>query len=410
MDDITSKLEEHTAGSQAIGFDYQFYYFMLLALELRIGQKVGFEVKDDVHIDKEDGTTVLFQAKHTVTQTVKGTTSNLATLDSDLWKTLSNWASFITADKKTPHFLDKHSFVLVTNKNSNNNDFIDSLVSFKKNGDVDTVLSKLNDLKNKTQDSTLKSYIQNVISLKKRKGKLFFEKLTIETGTDEIIGRVKNRIFENVRQNNLIDPVFESLSSNLQEAKYTEIKSRNKFEFTFEEFNKKFGKCFKVASENKPLPKRNLPVLLPDDLEEQFFVKQLIDIGEIQSGASCIRDYTTQMLKFLNDFTYWSDESFLLPTDIETFKGNSIQVWMNEFRANYRAIEKKLNSGTPPEELEETINDLAIKLVDYIRRQDLTIPGFPPLGIESSNGHYYALSDNLEIGWHYDWKNKYKKP
>ena len=66
MDETKSIQEQHTAGAQAIGFDYQFYYFMLLALELRHGQKVGFEVKDDVHIDKADGTTILFQTKHIV--------------------------------------------------------------------------------------------------------------------------------------------------------------------------------------------------------------------------------------------------------------------------------------------------------------------------------------------------------
>ena len=31
MDETKSIQEQHTAGAQAIGFDYQFYYFMLLA-------------------------------------------------------------------------------------------------------------------------------------------------------------------------------------------------------------------------------------------------------------------------------------------------------------------------------------------------------------------------------------------
>ena len=30
---------------------------MFLSLELLQGQKIGFEVKDDIHIDKHDGTT-----------------------------------------------------------------------------------------------------------------------------------------------------------------------------------------------------------------------------------------------------------------------------------------------------------------------------------------------------------------
>lgn len=60
-----------------------------------------------------------------------GTVQNLTTLDSDLWKTLSNWADFIKTGNKD--YLEKHSFVLVTNKNENNNDFIKSLIDFKTN-------------------------------------------------------------------------------------------------------------------------------------------------------------------------------------------------------------------------------------------------------------------------------------
>ncbi|MBT3206748.1 MAG: hypothetical protein HN704_13850 [Bacteroidetes bacterium] len=120
--------------------------------------------------------------------------------------------------------------------------------------------------------------------------------------------------------------------------------------------------------------------------------------------------YIINNAKFLNNFTYWSEEeNFILLTEAEEFKKNSIQIWMNEFRAKYRQIERQINSATPLNELEDDIKDLGIDLVDYIRKQDLSIQGFSPLGIEFSNGHYYALSDNLEIGWHYDWENKYKK-
>lgn len=409
MNGVKSILEQHTAGAQAIGFDYQFYYFMFLALNLKFGQKVGFEVKDDVHIDNDDGTSILLQTKHSVVVNAEGVTQNLTALDSDLWKTLNNWVSFIKADKANTGFLAKYSFILVTNKNDQNNDFIKCLDSFKSDGDAGKMLTKLKELEEITQDETLKKYIKNISSLGKKKMKEFFLKVTIETGIDEIIQKIKNRIFENVRQKKFIDPIFESLSSNLQVAKYTEIKGRNKFEITFDDFNKKFGKCFQVAVEANILPQRNLPILLPGNLEDQTFVKQLIDIGEVESGSTSIRDYTTQMLKFLNDFTYWSEESFLLPSDIERFKENSIRLWINEFRVKYRMIERRLQTGISLDDLEEDIKELGIGLIDYIRKQDLIIRGFTHLGIESSNGHYYALSDNIEIGWHFDWKNKYKK-
>jgi len=403
-------IEQHTAGPIAIAFDYQFYLFMYLALGLKHGQRIGFEVKDDIHIDLEDGLTILIQAKHTIQKTASGYIQNLTTLDTDLWKTLSNWADFIKADKAKSDFLNRHSFILVTNKGENNNDFIDTLSLFKTNNDIDIVLQSIKELEKKTQDNILVKYIKNVASLGKRKLLLFLSKLTIETNTDGIIEKIKNRIFEKNYQENLVDPIFESLSSNLNLAKYLDIKDGQKFELTCGEFIKRFGRCFKVASEIKPLPKRDLDVFFPDDLENQIFIKQLVDIGEVQKGSNDIIKFTTQMLKFLNNFTYWSEEeNFILLTDIDEFKKNSIEIWWTEFRAKYRHIERQKNSGASIHELEDDIKNLGIDLVDYIRKQDLSIQGFSPLGIEFSNGHYYALSDNLEIGWHYDWKNKYTK-
>jgi len=399
--------EQHTAGPQAIGFDYQFYYFMLLALELRHGQKVGFEVKDDVHIEREDGTTILFQTKHTVLENSNGTTQNLTTLDTDLWKTLNNWTNFIKKGKG--NFLDKHSFVLTTNKNENNNEFVSSLSNFKADKNIDTLLKKLNDLKDKTKDTTIQKYIENLVSLDKTKLSSFLSKISIETGVDEIIERVKNKILERCLQDRFVEPIFSSLTSNFQEAKYTDIRNRKNFEISFDDFKNKFGKCFQIAFQEKSLPKRELPILLPEDLENQTFIKQLIDIGEIQSGSKYIAEYTTQMLKALNHFSFWVDENFVLPTDMDDFKKNSIQIWANEFRAKYRQIENKISSGSLIIDLENDINNLGIELVDYLRKQDLSIPNYPSIGVEFSNGHYYALSDNLEIGWHFDWQNKYKE-
>lgn len=405
MNDISSTQVQHTAGPQDIGFAYQFYYFMLLALELRHGQKIGFEVKDDVHIDKGDGTTILFQTKHTVIANNQGVIQNLTTLDIDLWKTLSNWADFIKSNNND--FLNKHSFVLVTNKNEGNNQFINLLGVVNTDKDIDNAIIKINDLKNKTKDETLQKYMCNLISLDKTKLLSFFSKVSIETGVDDIIERVKNKILEKCVQDRFVEPIFEKLSSNFHESKYTDIKNRKNFKISFDDFKNKFGKCFQIAFQEKSLPKRELPVLLPENLENQTFIKQLIDIGEIQSGSKYIKEYTTQMLKALNHFSFWVDENFVLPTDMDDFNKNSIQIWANEFRAKYRQIENKISSGISASDLEDDIGNLSIELVDYLRQQDLSIPSYPPIGVEFSNGHYYALSDKLEIGWHFNWKEKY---
>ena len=172
---MNKNIEKHTAGPIAIGFDYQFYLFMFLALKLKHGQTIGFEVKDDIHIDLPDGTTILLQAKHTIQQNISGDLQNLTTLDTDLWKTLSNWANRIKTDKTKADFLNNHSFILVTNKGENKNDFIDALSVFRLNCDIEAIIRSIKAIENQTQDKVLKKYIKNVDSLGKRKLKSFFE-------------------------------------------------------------------------------------------------------------------------------------------------------------------------------------------------------------------------------------------
>lgn len=400
-------LDNHTAGAQAIGFDYQFYYFMFLILELKVGEKIGFEVKDDVHIDKSDGSTVLLQTKHTIQKDTSGNSINLTNLDVDLWKTISNWSLFIKHEKD---FIDKHSFVLVTNKNENNNKFIESTVEYNSSKNIESVLKVVNDLKNNTTDKTIKKYISNFIGIGKKKQKLFLNKLSIETGNEKIIQKIKNRILENVRQEKkYVDIIYNSLYSNLQTSKFLNIKDKNRFEISFDDFNKKFGSCFKVSIENTPLPKRNFPIILPEDIESQPFIQQLLDIGETQSGSDDIKKYTTHMLQFINDFTYWTEEeNFLLLTEAEEFKENSIALWANQFKSKYRNIQNQINNGADVNNLENDIKALGIEIIDFIRMKDLTLKQ-QPLGLNHSNGHFYALSNDLEIGWHFNWEAKYKK-
>lgn len=403
-DDIQKK---HTAGPQSSGYDYQFYYFMLQVLQLKCGEKVGFEVKDDVHIDGKDGKVVLYQTKHSTQENKDGKIQNLTTLDVDLWKTLSNWTTFIKSGEK--RFIEKHGFVLVTNKNLGKNKFIDILKQFYKDGNIDILLRELREILNETQNQEIKGYIENIITLEKIKISEFFSKISIEVGVDDIINKVKEKILEKCLQEKYVEPIFERLCSNIIEAKYLDIRNRKDFIISFEDFRKRFGKCFQIAFKNSTLPKRELAIVLPDDLENQIFVKQLIDIGDIAKESRYIVEYTTEMLKVLNHFNYWIGEGFILSTDMDNFTKDSIKIWENEFRSKYRAIERRLSQDMNMVDLEEEIKNLAVELVDFLRGKDLRIADEHFLGTEFSNGHYYALSNNLEIGWHYDWKNKYQR-
>lgn len=81
--------------------------------------------------------------------------------------------------------------------------------------------------------------------------------------------------------------------------------------------------------------------------------------------------------------------------------------YCHEFRSKYRQIERQIKSGHSAVDFENNIKELGAQLVDLLRKENLLLMG-NPLGIEFSNGFYYALSNTPEVGWHYDWEQKYK--
>lgn len=204
MSDVTQIQEQHTAAPSSVGFDYQFLYFMCLVVELKTGEKVGFEVKDDVHIERADKTTTLFQCKHSINES-----SNLTTLDIDLWKTISNWAEMIKAEET---ILTNHTFCLVTNKGEGNNKFIDALTTFKSDSDIDKLLETVKEARDKTTNADVKGYIKNVLKLSKKNSKTFFSKFLIETNIDDIIRKVKTKIYEKILNDDLIDVVLKNFT------------------------------------------------------------------------------------------------------------------------------------------------------------------------------------------------------
>lgn len=134
----------------------------------------------------------------------------------------------------------------------------------------------------------------------------------------------------------------------------------------------------------------------------------MLDIGDVVSGSSDIEDYATLWFQAFNNFQNWIENDFVLSTEIDDFEKNAIRVWKNEFKSKYREIEQRLSAGETMTVLEKEIKSLALEILDFIRKEKLSLAN-TDLGIELSNGYYYLLSDEPKIGWRYDWKNRYVK-
>jgi len=410
MNNIKTVQEQHTAGPNAIGFDYQFYYFLYLALDLNPNEKIGFEVLDDIHIELPNGKIELLQTKHTVQKKIDGNIINLTERDIDLWKTINNWILFIQSSKSKINFLDNTVFRLVTNKSIDQNLFLQNILKFQKSEikvkEFNHYLKNLLD----TTDSDIKKYIENLYKLVDKQKKQFILNIDIISNPKSILDLIKKRLHKQIRRENKIDLVYNALYANIQEDKFLTIENRQHFVITFEDFNTKYNSCFDLAYDISSLPKRNLPIVYPENLESQIFIKQLNDIGEMLTDDEMI-DYTTKMLSFVNNVRSWIDEDHIISREDKIkLEEEAFARWKVIFTSNYKKIKNKiaLNAYLNESDKSSDIIDVANSCIDEIRRDILKVKNIE-IGSDFSNGQYYLLSNEPRIGWHYEWEKKYKQ-
>lgn len=405
-----SKIKEDlfSAADTSIGFDYQYYYFFYQILNLGIGQKIGYEVKDDIHLELNNGGVILIQTKHSLQKDSMGEPINLTALNIDLWKTLSNWATIIESQTNKKEYLLKTSFQLVTNKKNLNNPFLEEIFKFKnKITSVEDLKKYIRDLQATTTNDTITNYMTAFLKLSNTNLKLFCDNLIFELNEDNLIEKIKNRLLEKIHIPEKIDDVYSSLDSALRSNNYLTTKEGKKIEISFEDFNNKFRNCFKAGLSNK-LPLRNFTPVLPAKLEDQNFIKQLIEIGDIKAtDKDTIVEYTSQMLRLFNNLKAWENKGELLPSELDDFKKESILKWKNSFKAKHRGIANLLELNYEASKIEKDIIKSALDCLDEVRTFILTIDE-TPLDTELSNGHFYHLTEEKSIGFHYNWEEKYK--
>ena len=252
-------------------------------------------------------------------------------------------------------------------------------------------------------------YIDTVKNLEDEKLALFIKNITFEVNTDNLIEQIKRKLRDRLFKpdEDRLEQIFNSLITNISMAKYLILDKQEKFELTYEDFSQKFRKCFELNFEENTLPKRSINIEFPDNMEDQIFIRQLLDIGEIKKKSSDIKTYTSYMLEAFNSIEEWISKGDVLPTDVIDFEENSILYWKNEFTAKYRRIRNRLTDGINTNDIENEINLLSLELLDVIRKKELRLSN-TDLEIKLSNGYYYYLSNEPKIGWHLNWEKKYK--
>lgn len=385
------------ADDKSIGFDYQYYYFLYRVLKLGKRQSVGLEVKDDVHTELGNDQQILVQLKHTTQQKRDGTTINLTTFNSDLWKTLSNWSKVISdkgsgrnTEESQLNFVEKTQFMLVTNKSQTSScrffDVLEPKTDSRK---------QLNLLKSQTNDPTIKNYIQDVLDLSNPVLTAFLANIHLEQDIEDVINLCKESIAEHHVPEDSVDQMFRDLDSQIRQDNFMKIKNGEKIIISFSDFSRKYRRFFDLAR-NPDLKISEYHEPLPVNLTDQLFIRQLTDIGDLtENDVEHMSVYTRYMLTVKTNFIRWQSDGELTPTEVDKFNDEAKIRWQNRFLAIHRRNIKKDGIFS------------ALNLLDEMRMEKLIL-GSQNMGTEFSNGEYYYLSDIPEIGWLSDWETKYK--
>ncbi|HFT1767696.1 TPA: hypothetical protein RS471_000231 [Pseudomonas aeruginosa] len=395
-------MEEAAAPGTGAGFDYQFYYFLYRLLNMKKGQSIGLEIKDDVHSDLDNDVQLLFQVKHTVQKQADGTPIALRELDSDLWKTLHNWVRIITdpKDKRSEtddqlNFVKRTEFHLVSNKSiSKSNEFLKRLGAYTEYPSPENLVSILDRMKALAESSTdesIKGYINLVLKLDEGVFREFFKRVFFELAESEIIRKIKDTLEEKFVVPEDIDSVYGRLCTLIKDDNYISIVAGKLTTISFADFRTRYRRVISQSTK-KRLSRLNFEPPLPEDMPSQRFIKQLVAIEDIcDTDDELITQFSTHKVRLARSLEVWVQGGEVVSDEVNDLHKDVTLRWSNKHRKAFRRCP------------ESDVNGKAQEILDDMRGEKFRL-GDDELSTENSNGELYLLSDQNIIGWHRDWK------
>lgn len=395
----------------AKGFDYQFLYFINRLLKMADKRDdVSYEKYDDVSMSSEEGL-VYFQLKHTIGGRNQKTV-NLSLRDYDLWKTLAVWIDITNKqdEDKRIDFLESNSFVLVTNKNPVNNPFWMELQKYQK-GEMS--FDELKKFYTKVYDETGESKRKEVNGQKGKTTKGYIKCLIDFDYADQLLKSMsicfepdlKKEILESLELNKNIphknvEEAYQELLGMIRDKYYSDQKAS----YTREEFSKVFDRICQKYRERKFTFKRNTMTKLPPHLEDQVFIKQLMDVEDISlEDDPLIVEYTMEKFDYINSIRVATKNDDVSEEEVENVRADAVRYWRQKYKHYMGRINPDDNDKII-EKASDLLNDIRDKNIYFVEKE-----------IESyfSNGCFYYLSDKdsehePQIGWRPGWEEKYK--
>ena len=420
MSVITPSKEQSKRSAADIfaAFEYQWNYFVLMLLKENDDTvTVSFELLDDVNTQTEEGIT-LYQIKHSVRKNPKGETINLSNRDTDLWKTISIWMKYIDDE---PDILENTKFQLITNKAISKNKFVEAIEAFHNTHSVEDLKSAIVTIKEseRTEKSKIKSdnsvtnhlNVTQIITdlLNKTYLNEFCSRIYILKTSDVLEEDIK-RIMSNRfgLNHNRIDWVYDQLMTKLRNDSIDNIKSGKSVTYNGAVFKERYQRILDIG--RRKIYFKDCSI---NDFEGNFrellFMKQLFSVYYVKENeVDRMSRLTLSWLRFNNNFHELCNDNILINEDVNNLTKDVLSAWDNCYNKKYR----KITEMSTDDELSEagccTIDDMREKLFSLAET---------PLGNQLSEGCIYYYSNSATeiipdlplIGWHRDWKNKFKK-
>lgn len=398
-----SKTSDYTALGPLVGFIYQIYYFLYHLLTIQDGETVSLEKIDDVGSETGEKRTY-FQLKHSI-NSKPWAVKRMTERDTDLWKTLNMWVSIVKKQGDGAvqrQWIVNSEFVIISNKNAENNRFFELVEAYKKDDSNWDELEKFvsnqaaKEPKEESEGEEKKNiylYTKNVndYALKKE----LLKRVTVEFESDD---ELREKIDGVIQYGKMVPEKRVPDVRYMLIGEITDSVVKGVTAYTKESFYAANVSLFEDMRTRKFIP-LNRKVELPERPMEQTFVKQLqgVDAPRCNDMKEIIR-LTEQKLRFEND--YRAANKSAGAQEQRQFEVDMHTEWKNIFDEQNDGL-----TFMSDEQMKRTAGKEVLKAVKKVHLKYAQ----EDIGPSESNGCYYHFSDGEtpQIGWRFDWETLY---
>lgn len=197
-----------------------------------------------------------------------------------------------------------------------------------------------------------------------------------------------------------VEEAYQELLGMIRDKYYSDQKDF----YTRDEFSKVFDRICQKYRGRKFSFMRNTMTELPSRLEEQVFIKQLMDVEDIShDDVDDIVEYTNEKFDYINSVRTAINKDEVSEEEVENVRVDAVRYWRQKYK-HYMGRVSLDDNDKIIERASDLLNDIRDKNIYFVEKE-----------IESyfSNGCFYYLSDKdsehePQIGWRPGWEEKYK--